>query len=113
MHIRSTETKPRRVDASLEIFPHFTLDTFAFDVAEGHLDGVHGMFLNHVSDKAYFVLDGSGTIYVDGKEFEAAKGSIVAVPKGALHGLTGKMRFLVMTSPSFDPENEELLEWPT
>ena len=47
----------------------------------------------------YYVLDGEGTVVLDGIEHEVRKGSMVHIPPGVVHGAKGRMRVLVVGVP--------------
>ena len=47
----------------------------------------------------YYVLDGGGTVSLDGVEHEVRKGSIVHIPPHVVHGAKGRMRVLVVGIP--------------
>src|SRR5437667_9246373 len=51
------------------------------------------------STELYYVLDGGGTVSLDGVEHGVAKGSIVHIPPGVIHGARGRMRVLVIGIP--------------
>jgi mannose-6-phosphate isomerase-like protein (cupin superfamily) len=51
------------------------------------------------STELYYVLDGEGSVHLDGEEHPVQKGSIVHIPPGVVHGATGKMRVLVVGIP--------------
>ena len=51
------------------------------------------------STELYYVLDGAGTILLDGAAHEVTKGSIVHIPPGVVHGARGTMRVLVVGIP--------------
>ena len=51
------------------------------------------------STELYYVLDGEGTVSLDGEEQAVKKGSIVHIPPGVVHGATGRMRVLVVGIP--------------
>src|SRR5437867_6477988 len=51
------------------------------------------------STELYYVLEGSGTVSLDGIEHEVNKGSIVHIPTGVIHGAHGRMRVLVIGIP--------------
>lgn len=62
------------------------------------------------STELYYVLDGSGTVSLDGEEHAVEKGSLVHIPPGVVHGAKGRMRVLVVGIPDiaeddyFEPE---------
>ena len=47
----------------------------------------------------YYVLEGGGTILLDGVEHAIEKGSILHIPPGVVHGARGRMRVLVIGIP--------------
>jgi quercetin dioxygenase-like cupin family protein len=47
----------------------------------------------------YYVLDGEGTVVLDGVEHPVRKGSMVHIPPGVVHGARGRMRVLVIGVP--------------
>jgi mannose-6-phosphate isomerase-like protein (cupin superfamily) len=51
------------------------------------------------STELYYVLEGGGTISLDGVEYEIHKGSMVHIPPEVVHGARGKMRVLVVGIP--------------
>ena len=51
------------------------------------------------STELYYVLDGGGTVSLDGTEHEVKKGSLVHIPPGVVHGAKGRMRVLVVGIP--------------
>ena len=65
-----------------------------------------------LATELYYVLEGEGTVVIDGKEHSLRKGSLVHIPPGVVHGSKGKMRVLVVGIPDisdddlFFPEDE-------
>ncbi len=51
------------------------------------------------STELYYVLDGDGTVTVDGAEYAVQKGSLVHIPPMAVHSAQGRMRVLVVGIP--------------
>ena len=51
------------------------------------------------STELYYVLDGGGTVSLDGLEHPVQKGSLVHIPPGVIHGACGRMRVLVVGIP--------------
>jgi quercetin dioxygenase-like cupin family protein len=47
----------------------------------------------------YYVLEGEGTVILDGHEHPVCKGSLVHIPAGVIHGARGRMRVLVVGIP--------------
>ena len=57
---------------------------FVVDGKEGDGPGPH----THPYDETFVVLDGGATFTVDGQDVEAAAGTVLVVPAGAVHGFT-------------------------
>ena len=51
------------------------------------------------STELYYVLEGSGTVLLDGVPHEVKMGSIALIPPGVVHGARGRMRVLVVGIP--------------
>lgn len=51
------------------------------------------------SAELYYVLEGEGTVLLDGQAHPVRKGSIVHIPPGVIHGARGRMRVLVVGVP--------------
>jgi mannose-6-phosphate isomerase-like protein (cupin superfamily) len=51
------------------------------------------------STELYYVLEGAGTVVLDGVEHPVFKGSLVHIPPGVIHGARGRMRVLVIGIP--------------
>lgn len=109
MIVKAQEVAARSVNADLEILPLYNEVDFAFDVARAKLDGRHPVCVNHVSDRMYYFLSGEATVTIGKKTYTARAGDTVIIRKGECHGLLGSAEYLVVTSPSFKPENESWL----
>lgn len=51
------------------------------------------------STELYYVLEGSGTVSLDGQEHPVSPGSLLHIPPGVVHGAKGRMRVLVIGIP--------------
>jgi mannose-6-phosphate isomerase-like protein (cupin superfamily) len=51
------------------------------------------------STELYYVLEGEGTVTLDGVEHPVRRGSIVHIPPGVVHGASGRVRVLVIGIP--------------
>jgi len=98
--IRNEESAPRerstcgwrnllisRQDANVAAWAH------AVDI-----DGAR-LHYHRVATELYYVLEGEGTVLLDGQEHAVKKGSIVHIPPGVVHGAQGRMRVLVVGIP--------------
>ena len=53
----------------------------------------------------YYVLDGEGSVLLDGVEHKVGKGTLLHIPPGVVHGAKGKMRVLVVGIPDIDDDD--------
>jgi mannose-6-phosphate isomerase-like protein (cupin superfamily) len=76
------------------------------------IDGAREHFHKR-STELYYVIDGEGSVLLDGVEHPVRKGSLVHIPPGVIHGARGRMRVLVVGVPDiadddlFFPEPRE------
>jgi mannose-6-phosphate isomerase-like protein (cupin superfamily) len=63
------------------------------------------------STELYYVLEGSGSVLLDGVEHLVSKGSLVHIPPGVIHGALGRMRVLVIGIP--DIADDDYFEAPS
>jgi len=80
---------------------------FSFDFVIADLDGEHPAHINKISDRIYFILEGEGRVSVGGEISAVVKDDLVKIPKNTVHSIEGKLRYVIITSPPFDPRNEE------
>lgn len=87
-----------------------------FDSVICSVDGYHPetegrkRIVNERSQKSYYILSGSGKIFVGDEIHEVQKGDFVFVPERTAHSLEGNFRALIITSPPFNPEDERHIE---
>ena len=53
----------------------------------------------------YYVLEGEGSVVLDGVEHPLRKGSLVYIPPGVVHGGKGRMRVLVVGVPDINDDD--------
>ena len=87
-------------------------DTALSPAAWAHAVDIDGDKLHYHkrSTELYYVLDGSGSVILDGVEQEVSKGSLVHIPPGVVHGARGRMRVLVVGIP--DIADDDYFEAP-
>ena len=76
-------------------------DALSNPAAWAHAVDIDGAKLHYHkrSTELYYVLEGGGTVVLDGVEQPVSKGSLVHIPPGVIHGARGKMRVLVVGIP--------------
>lgn len=73
----------------------------AHAVAWAHAVDIDGakLHFHKLATELYYVLDGEGSVMLDGEEHPVSKGSLVQIPPGVIHGACGRMRVLVVGVP--------------
>jgi mannose-6-phosphate isomerase-like protein (cupin superfamily) len=76
-------------------------DTHLSPAAWAHAVDIDGakLHFHKRSTELYYVLEGSGSVLLDGVEQEVHAGSLVHIPPGVVHGARGRMRVLVVGIP--------------
>ena len=69
------------------------------------IDGA-GLHYHKRSTELYYVLDGVGTVSVDGVAHPVSKGSLVHIPPNTVHGASGRMRVLVVGIPDIADDDD-------
>lgn len=75
----------------------------------GELDGFHGTFVNHKSEKLYYVLSGSMEIRIEDETYELTDGDTLLIPPETKHAMEGEARMAIVASPPFDPAHEDII----
>jgi len=80
--------------------------------AWAHAVDIDGAKLHYhkIATELYYVVDGGGSLLLDGVEHEVRKGSIVHIPPGVVHGARGRMRVLVVGIPNIADDDIFLAE---
>ena len=68
------------------------------------IDGAREHY-HKIGTEIYYVLDGEGSVNLDGVEHPVCKGSIVHIPPGVVHGARGRMRVLVIGIPDISEDD--------
>ncbi len=68
------------------------------------IDGSEPHYHKH-STELYYVLEGGGSVFLDGVEHAVRQGSLVHIPPGVVHAAKGKMRVLVVGIPEISEED--------
>ena len=55
-----------------------------------------------ITTELYYVVDGEGTLFLDGDAHPVSKGSFAHIPPGVVHSSEGRMRVLVVGVPNLD-----------
>jgi mannose-6-phosphate isomerase-like protein (cupin superfamily) len=74
------------------------------------IDGNHGKTKCLKEDRIYFIMDGQGKFMINGKEEKVSAKDLVFVPKNTPYDITGRMRYFLVCSPEFSPEDDVNLD---
>ncbi len=59
-----------------------------------------------IHSEIYYILEGSGTLELDGERVPVGPGSAIMIPPGVWHRPIGSFRMLNISLPVFDPGDE-------
>ncbi len=100
------KAKARKVDKVLTIYDLFDGKGFNFDFVIAELTGDHPAHVNRISDRAYYILSGSGLVTVANEQYEVARDDLIVIKAGTSHAIKGTLKFIIITAPRFDPAHE-------
>jgi mannose-6-phosphate isomerase-like protein (cupin superfamily) len=98
---------PRGGQISYLLFtaPDAGAENLSITWVEGEPESEQGRHAHHKSEQVYVIVQGRGLMHVAGEEEEVGPGTLVFVPKGALHSIRNlgseKLVFITATSPPF------------
>lgn len=69
-------------------------------------DGTARTHYHKRTTELYYFLEGSGQIELDGQSFDIEPGTSVLIKPGCRHRAIGKLKFINVPVPAFDPEDE-------
>lgn len=68
------------------------------------IDGAREHY-HQIATELYYILEGEGSLCLDGVEHPVQKGTMAHIPPGVLHGAKGKMRVLVIGVPDIKDDD--------
>lgn len=104
--IRDEENAPR--ERSTCGWRHLLISRQDENVAAwAHAVDIDGAKLHYhrIATELYYVLEGEGTVSLDGAEHPVHKGSMLHIPPGVVHGAKGRMRVLVVGVPNISDDD--------
>ena len=73
------------------------------------IDGDHGRIKCLKEDRIYYRIGGKGEFELDGETKEAGEGDLVFVPQNTPYNIIGKLKYFLICSPEFRPEDDVFL----
>lgn len=80
-----------------------------FSAALVEINGAHGKLKCIGEDRIYFILDGEGMFIINDEESNISQNDLIFVPKNTPYNIIGKLRYLLICSPKFNPKNDVFL----
>lgn len=71
--------------------------------------GHESTIIEHECDFIYFILEGEGYFEINGERENCLKDDLVVIPAESKFRYVGLLKMLLITTPSFYPEQEETL----
>lgn len=106
MKFTKENASKRKVSKELTIYDIITDPNANLDFVIAELNGDHPMIVNHVSDRVYFIINGTGDVFSDGKWENVSPNDCIYIKKNTEHSIRGNLTYAIITSPPFAPENE-------
>ena len=73
------------------------------------INGDHGKLKCLNEDRIYFIIEGNGEFDLDGEVSEVGVGDLIFVPKETPYNIKGKLKYFLVCSPEFNPEDDVFL----
>ncbi len=106
MKFNFNTAKKRVVSDALSF--HELFESGNFDISLGELNGDHQFFINKVSDRIYYFVEGQAYAEVGDDVHDCRAGDVILIPRNTKYGLAGKAKFIKITSPPFSPDSEKV-----
>ena len=94
---------------SFQVEKNYTIDNYldkssnmGYSIVRTHLNGTHPLMKNIISNRTYYIIDGSASFDVDGEKFSLQKGDTLTIPKDTLYKFEGKFDAILISCPAFD-----------
>lgn len=110
MYYSIKKANSRRIDESMTVIDLFSVESQPFDCVVCDLNGFHGKFINHKSDKYYMILEGTAVVKVEDEKYFVEKGDFIHIPKEHCHSIEGNVKFACISSPIYDWTTEDVID---
>ena len=113
MIIRPGDVPEQSQERPLVLRPVINIEEHTSDLSVTwvRLWGHHDRVVNHISDRAYYVIEGSARFQVgDNAPVEdVAAGDFVFIPRDVPYEFEGEMLYIVMNGPAYRADSDEVL----
>lgn len=80
-----------------------------FSGALVEINGDHGKLKCLKEDRIYFIIEGKGEFDLDGKVSKINQGDLIFVSRNTPYNIIGKIKYFLVCSPEFNPEDDVFL----
>jgi len=74
------------------------------------INGNHGTLKCLKEDRIYFIIEGNGKFIINNKENAVSADDLIFIPKNTSYNIIGKMKYFLICSPEFNPDDDVFLE---
>lgn len=74
------------------------------------INGTHGKLKCLKEDRIYYIVNGEGNFSVEDESFKVSEEDVVFIPMNTIYDFSGKMKFFLICSPEFKPEDDAYLD---
>ena len=107
MIIKSKDTNKKRKGV-MNIRGYKINSNFSGSLIE--INGNHGALKCLKEDRIYFIIDGHGKFIIDNQETVVSTNDLIFIPKNTPYNIIGKMKYFLICSPEFNPDDDVFLE---
>ncbi len=94
---------------SVEVEKNYIIDNYldkssnlGYSVVRTHLDGKHPLMKNTLSNRTYYIIDGTASFYVENEQFTIKQGDTLTITKDTLYRFEGKFDAILISCPAFE-----------
>ena len=98
---------PKKIKGAMKINSYKINSQFSGSLIE--INGDHGPIKCIAEDRIYFIITGSGNFIVDSEKSAVEANDLIFIPKNTPYNIIGKMKYLLICSPEFNPEHDIFL----
>ena len=111
MLIRKEDSVKKQIAPDCTVW-EYPLNNKNLDLALTKINGrfpESGKTMNKVCQEIYYIISGTGTLYIDNKEIELNEGDVYLIEAEKKYHLIGENLVMILpTSPAWYPEQQEL-----
>lgn len=116
INIASKKNTPAKKSICGDIYELYDSPTLGFTISI--IEGKSGSHKQAELEKRYFVVDGTGKVFIDNEVADIGPGDLITIPKKAFHHIEttesdGRIEVAVVNHPRYDPSDVTMENEPT